>query len=404
VNNMNYMFAFTKKFNQSIRDWTFNPNNFLCCMFHEAEMFNISDNLLEKIDKNMIKQEIVSNEFLLNDRKMVLNLLINKINHSNHEKKKDIENYLNLFINNVLKFIPNKFDIPNENIENHNNSLANVKKVEDERVCWIVEQINNRTEYGLKLINAYYCAFNKKIIKAEKKGSNRDHFDIVLIHEDNTISKCEEKGSSLSLKITDNGNAWENSVQLFNSSAANFDVCKKWSHLWYSMLIDEREYWKEIGIKQEVPVYDEWIKDAFRCGDPKTEFVKELKQVWRNKFNKKSSMNGKKGGQDFREKVNSKFIMNTEDKNKFIQQLNDVMDRVINSKNCFLQTSGIKGNDISFKWKKGLIKPLIVDVSSEYKFGSDLKFNVKTSNDKDFHCLLRFGKGCGFTNIRLDIK
>ena len=54
--------------------------------------------------------------------------------------------------------------------------------------------------------------------------------------------------------------------------------------------------------------------------------------------------------------------------------------------------------------KNKLIIPSIVDVEYRWNKGSDAYFDFKTDNSMDFSCILRFGKGCGFTNIRLDIR
>ena len=40
-----------------------------------------------------------------------------------------------------------------------------------------------------------------------------------------------------------------------------------------------------------------------------------------------------------------------------------------------------------------------------YSKGADIYFNFYTENtDADFKCILRFGKGTGFSNIRFDIR
>ena len=50
---------------------------------------------------------------------------------------------------------------------------------------------------------------------------------------------------------------------------------------------------EEYSIKSEIPTEEEWLKkDAFQCGNPKTEWGKEFKRKYRAKH-PKSSMNGK---------------------------------------------------------------------------------------------------------------
>ena len=49
--------------------------------------------------------------------------------------------------------------------------------------------------------------------------------------------------------------------------------------------------------------------------------------------------------------------------------------------------------------------PKIVDVSLSWNPGADIYIEFKTENKKDdFKCILRFGKGTGFSNIRFDMR
>lgn len=275
---------------------------------------------------------------------------------------------------------------------------------EDVRICRLVYEINMKTTLGSTLRNEYVKTFGKTIKEAKKAGTNRDHYDMVLIHTDGTEAKCEEKGTCSHKNITDEEVPWKNSVQCFNGPGNHFDIGKKWAKLWYDIIITQIN-WKEVfNVKSKIPSYDDWIKDAFRCGDPKTEFVKELKLKCRERFGEKSSLNGKSGGSDYREFVNSTFVINEEEKTKFIEQVSSVFTNILTEKECYLQTSGRVDAEFSFKWKKQISKPSIIDLEYRWNIGSDAKFDFKTDNNMNFSCILRFGKGCGFTNIRLDIR
>ena len=48
---------------------------------------------------------------------------------------------------------------------------------------------------------------------------------------------------------------------------------------WYNEIIKPTK-WNDLlecSDIPEIPEYNEWVKDAFRCGDPKTDFVKKIK-------------------------------------------------------------------------------------------------------------------------------
>jgi len=78
----------------------------------------------------------------------------------------------------------------------------------------------------------------------------------------------------------------------------------------------------------------------------------------------------------------------------------------MNEKDCWLQTVGMIPN-LKFKWFKHIGSPKIIKV--EKKIGTlDTQFIFTTQEETDvlktFEAILRFGKGTGFTNIRMDIR
>ena len=47
----------------------------------------------------------------------------------------------------------------------------------------------------------------------------------------------------------------------------------------------------------------------------------------------------------------------------------------------------------------------ILDIDLKHSKGSDFIIKCITKeNEKDFDCYLRWGKGCGFSNLRFDIR
>ena len=77
----------------------------------------------------------------------------------------------------------------------------NNKEVESKRIDYLCKHINEATELGQQLKDDYYLLFNKHIKSVNKKGGNKDHYDIEICHSDNTISRCEEKGTKKNIKF-----------------------------------------------------------------------------------------------------------------------------------------------------------------------------------------------------------
>jgi hypothetical protein len=157
----------------------------------------------------------------------------------------------------------------------------------------------------------------------------------------------------------------------------------------------------------EIPEYEIWEKDAFRAGDPKTDYGKELKEKYRKKYGTKSSMNGKKNSPyDYRKDVVSLLEFSEEDKITLINEVQLKLDSLMIQKDCWLQTIGMIPN-LKFKWFNHIGSPKIIKV--EKRIGTlDSQFIFTTQDEtgglNTFGTILRFGKGTGYSNIRMDIR
>ena len=135
--------------------------------------------------------------------------------------------------------------------------------------------------------------------------------------------------------------------------------------------------------------------------------------VWKRtkeKLSKKASKHineWKKGSpKDFREIVNQKFVddFDEERKQTLIREVQEKLNKIMKEKDCWLKTSGIINEKITFCWMDKIDSPKIIDVEINWEKGADIYFNFKAEEMNDFKCILRFGKGTGFSNIRLDIR
>jgi len=291
---------------------------------------------------------------------------------------------------------------------NENTKTKSPKDIEHERVQFITDSFNNNTEFGKELKETFYTQFGKRITNVEHLGNNKDHYDMRFTMDDGTTMSCEEKGNSNSTKLSkDGGSPWEQSIQRANIPGNQITMCKVFSRLWYDKVVCNNSIREDLNMTSEIPEYEIWEKDAFRAGDPKTDYGKELKEKYRKKYGTKSSMNGKKNSPyDYRKDVVSLLEFSEEDKITLINEVQLKLDSLMIQKDCWLQTIGMIPN-LKFKWFNHIGSPKIIKV--EKKIGTlDSQFIFTTQDEtgglNTFGTILRFGKGTGYSNIRMDIR
>ena len=320
--------------------------------------------------------------------------------------KSDLNKY-KIYFNNmngnkgILKFI-------NKMINGGKNKKETAKKDEDIRVQHICDHINNKTKLGLKLIQEYYEQFDKEIDRVEKKGGKNIHFDIIIYHTDGTKYQCEEKGTSTYHENIDIDTVpWENSVEFYNGPANKFTISEKYLKIWYNINVNNIQVKQKYKLP-DIPEYPDWLDGSPYCMyDPKIEYSIILKKHFRE-INGGESMGGhgkKNTDINYREKVNEKFKMefNDTDEKSLIEEVQEIYEDVMNQKECWLQTTGNpQTNEFSFKWYKKIDPKIIKKV--EIIDNPDILFKFTLDDDNSFNGHMRWGKGCGFSCFRMDLK
>ena len=94
----------------------------------------------------------------------------------------------------------------------------------------------------------------------------------------------------------------------------------------------------------------------------------------------------------------------TDDETKiFIQQIKDKLNDVLSQKDCFLQTKGdIDTDEFEFAWRDAVASPNITSINIRRE--KDIFIDLFDDENEGFTGILRWGKGCGFTNIRFDVR
>ena len=290
------------------------------------------------------------------------------------------------------------------------------KKDEIERLGKICYYMNNPTFKGFIMRHEYHKLFGKNIRDVILSGgSNKDHYDIEIVHVDGTSKKCEEK-STMFYKpdLSQETKPWEYSVQVYNGIGKKFQIGLLYAKLWYKHNIRRGIVKRLYNINAPIPTEEQWLKkDAFQCGNPKTPYGIELKQKFRA-IHGETSMNGKtKTGYrenpiDYREPVLYEFKLMLSQypaiKIALINEIQQIMNKIFVEKECYLQTAGdIDTETFNFRWYPQIQIPKILDLKLNEK-NSDIVFDIVTDITQDYSLILRFGKGTGFSNIRIDIR
>ena len=302
----------------------------------------------------------------------------------------------------------------------HSDKRHTAKCDEDKSVSAICAAINDpNSSYGNLLRVSYKLEYKRVILRAEKTGNNGTHFDILITEKADenhpeTKRKIEHKGIIKFIEsIPDTDTPWKWGVERYNGKCHEFAATSTYGEFWYKNVVCNTEISDIYCPGIVIPPIDEWMtKDANRCGDPQTEYGKTLKKEYR-RLHGEGSMNGKKGSpRDYREIVNPLFVEmfnNDEElKLKTINQTQNILNKIMTEKERWLLTSGSLNDKFNFKWIQHIPAETITDVYASWNPGADvyLKFKAYNHNKKhvDFDCIIRFGKGTGFSNIRYDIR
>lgn len=277
----------------------------------------------------------------------------------------------------------------------------------------IVKHLNNPdSPEGIALREQFQTDLHINIYEARSRnGNNRNTHNDFEVYVGDTLEsaswkRVEHKSSSKYTKILDTQRPWTAGVQFLNEIASKFVPGRKYARLWYDICIITGLFDKYTG-GMEPPSFEDWCKnDAFCQGDPKTPFGKLLKQKVREILGPKTSL--KDDSEYPRKRVNSVFSLTDEEKKEFIQEVLPAVQKCLSQKDIWLTIHGsIQESRFYCKWYPHFNIRSIesVEVITDK---ADIQFNfVSTDNQGNpflFKAILRWGKGVGFSNLRIDFK
>lgn len=282
---------------------------------------------------------------------------------------------------------------------------------ESQRLEWIKKQINNDTEWGQGFKKDYQDFYNKEIKEIKNTGTRKKHYDFLIIHTDGTSIRCEEKGNKGKYDLDLSETPWQKAVQRVNGNPKDFNICRIFAKLWYDTIIYSEHINSMIGNILPIPSFDEWYKgDCCTQGNPKTEWGMQnktnVKEKWKD-GNKSISLNKRNGVPiDGRALIIDGFkgSFTNDVKENLLQEIHTKLNYFMNEKDIWITTCGQVPN-INYRFWNKFEPEKIEDIVIKYNKGSDIIFSCITEDKKNnFECYLRWGKGCGFSNLRFDIR
>ena len=286
---------------------------------------------------------------------------------------------------------------------------ANAGSNEAKDISTIVDGLHSMNPCGIKIANSFKDRFGLELLDARpRKGTSRGkHYDFeVLIRPADSIDaaasnwvRVEHKGSKNYVPIKPTDTPWQAGVQFHNGGCEKYSLARDYAKKWYELLIGSGVLTAEFNIKATIPSYDEWFqKDCKAQDDPRTAYGKEIKETVR-------SLRGPKGSlKEKRASVLEAFNITKDDKARLIQEVLPIVNEALEEKDYWMTIHGDLTTDTGFY------------VGWYPKFTIEGINNVTITKDSDinmvFHCkdgftfkgILRWGKGAGFSNIRIDLK
>lgn len=273
---------------------------------------------------------------------------------------------------------------------------AAAHEVED--IQTIVDAINARTPVGCRIIDAFRTKFGREITAARHRtGPSRGtHYDFE-VEVDGQWKKVEHKGEKLYRIPLPTDAPWKAGVQFHNGGCEKYSLARAYAQTWYSQLVGSGTLADEFGITAPVPEFEEWFeKDCRVQGDPRTAFGRELKRKVREVRGSRSSLLDKRAA------VLDALVVTEEDKATLIAEVLPIANHALLQKEYWLSIHGSVNGEFHACWYPQFAIDSITDVIVDKKL--DLEITFVSTGGFNFNAIMRWGKGAGFSCLRIDLK
>jgi len=276
---------------------------------------------------------------------------------------------------------------------------AKAGEQETRDIAAIVAAIHDRTEKGLRLIDAFRTATGGQEIldaRARTGGNRSTHYDFEILVGD-VWRKVEHKGSAACVPVNPADTPWAAGVQFHNGGCEKYAIARAYTRAWYDLYVGSGRLVAEWGLKSAIPSYEEWYaKDAKSQGNPRTAFGRELKAAVR-------AVRGERGSLlELREEVNAAFTPTEEELRAFGEEALVELRAALEQKEFWLTVHGDPAGEFYCHWWPQFTLGEVESVTPRRE--KDLFFDIVCVGGMRFSCLLRWGKGAGFSNVRMDAR
>lgn len=267
-------------------------------------------------------------------------------------------------------------------------------------IATIITAINTRSPAGLQIMSAFRHRYGEDITRARARtGSNRGtHYDFEV--EVGGVWKRVEHKSEQVYRIPNPDDVpWKAGVQFYNGGCEKYSFTRKYAQVWYDIHIRSGDLSKEYDIQAPIPTFEDWFdKDCRAQSIPRTSFAIELKRKVRQMRGKRESL------RDKREPVHDAMLMliTEEDKANLVAEVLPIANQVLQEKDYWLSIHGDLTGDFHAVWYPSFTIGAIREVRIIKEL--DLKFEFVCEDGVTFGGILRWGRGAGFSNLRLDLK
>jgi len=270
----------------------------------------------------------------------------------------------------------------------------------------IITGIHTKNTCGLKIIKAFSDKFpDLELVDARaRNGTSRGtHYDfeicvrIVGLTDEGVWKGVEHKGSKKFKPVADDDTPWKAGVQFHNGGCEKYSIAKEYAKLWYSTYIQSGVLKDEFDIHAETPSFEEWFaKDCKTQADPKTPFGLELKRNVRAQRGARSSLL----------KERAAVIAALELSNDVLETMKaevlPIANEALEQKDYWLTIHGDVDSDFHCAWYPKFTISEIEEIRVTKK--KDIKFVFHCKGGFLFNGILRWGKGAGFSCLRIDLK
>jgi hypothetical protein len=294
----------------------------------------------------------------------------------------------------------------------------NAAENEDKDVAFIVAAIHAKNQTGNRFLASFKEKFGCDILDARPRPSPRkNHYDFDILvrfpNGEELWKHVEHKGSTLFRQIKPDEKYWAAAVQFHNGKCTDYSISKTYARSFYDMYIGSGTLKERWGITSPTPSFDTWFdRDCKVQQDPKTPFTRELKEKvkkargcgswsWVQKCKcgkcKNASLRDERGP------VNLALNFTDDHKKTLITEVLPIANQVLEDKDYWLTICGnLEDGNFNLAWnpkfKIGEIKKVVI------RKELDLWFDFTCLDGFTFSAHLRWGKGAGFSCLRVDLK